>query len=184
VGAVGYGRVRPFVGSGLFQAARGIEERTASPTAVTRRPGFIPCLLVREKISRHYETEYYRGDSKHALPDTLLPAGLSAKKSVSLPGAKGAMLRQELWLRTGQAKTEHPLQCRGDNYEIRLFTTEDNRYGVFFVTPARSYRLSLRAAISRPLASTSDHAGVMSWNVIGVGGIGYTATTTNHHRAA
>jgi RHS repeat-associated protein len=129
----------PFTGSGLFPGrASTLEKELHVPPVHTKTWFHTGAYLTVEKISRHYQQEYYQGDHQATLlPDTLLPASLSAKEEQQACRAlKGAMLRQEIYGEDGSAKSEHPYSVTDNSYEIsRVQPVEDSQYAVFFVHP-------------------------------------------------
>jgi Insecticide toxin TcdB middle/C-terminal region len=95
----------------------------------------------REKISTHFEHEYYRepkeSDQAFAaslLPDTILPAGLTAdEEREAARSLKGHILRLEIYALDGSDKQPHPYSVSERNYEIRLEQAlQTNRHAVFF----------------------------------------------------
>ncbi|MCY7282017.1 MAG: toxin, partial [Cyanobacteria bacterium CAN_BIN43] len=95
----------------------------------------------REKISRQFEHEYYhepnQSDSAFAallLPDTMLPAGLTAdEEREAARSLKGRILRLEIYALDGSEKQPHPYSVSERNYEIRLEQSLGiNRHAVFF----------------------------------------------------
>ena len=174
----------PFIGSGLFPGrARAVEEELHVPPVHTKTWFHTGAYFSQDKISRHYETEYYRGDKQATLlPDTILPAGLTAKEEREACRAlKGAMLRQEIYAEDGSAKTEHPYSVVESSYEIRLVQpTEDNRYGVFFVHPreAISYHYERNPADPRVAHQFTLEVDAFG-NVIKSAAIGYPRRPTS-----
>ena len=173
----------PFIGSGLFPGhARAVEEELHVPPVHTKTWFHTGAYFSLDKISRHYETEYYRSDEKTTLlPDTVLPAGLTAKEEREACRAlKGAMLRQEIYAEDGSAKTEHPYSITESSYEISLVQpVEDDRYGVFFVHPreAISYHYERNPAdprVAHQITLEVDEFG----NVIKSAAIGYPRRPT------
>ena len=95
----------------------------------------------REKISRQFEHEYYhepnQSDSAFAallLPDTMLPAGLTAdEEREAARSLKGRILRLEIYALDGSEKQPHPYSVSERNYEIRLEQSLGiNHHAVFF----------------------------------------------------
>ncbi|MEG4576207.1 SpvB/TcaC N-terminal domain-containing protein [Microcoleus sp. N3A4] len=95
----------------------------------------------REKISQQFEHEYYRepneSDQTFAaslLPDTILPAGLTAdEEPEAARSLKGRILRQEIYALDRSDKQPHPYSVSERNYEIRLEQAlQTNRHAVFF----------------------------------------------------
>src|SRR5262249_43930267 len=86
------------------------------------------------RISRQFEHEYYReGDpSQHEgeltdahleamrLPDTVLPADLSAEEArEACRSLKGSILRQEIYARDGREESDRPYSVSERNYTVQ-----------------------------------------------------------------
>jgi RHS repeat-associated protein len=94
-----------------------------------------------EKISQQFEHEYYREPNEtdtafaaSLLPDTILPAGLTAdEEREAARSLKGHILRLEIYALDGSDKQPHPYSVSERNYEIRLEqAVQTNRHAVFF----------------------------------------------------
>jgi RHS repeat-associated protein len=74
------------------------------------------------------------------LPDTHLPAGLTAQEEHEACRAlKGSMLRQEVYALDESNKSEHPYSVSEQDFQIRrLQPRQDGRYAVFFVHPSEA----------------------------------------------
>ncbi|MBS0156141.1 MAG: hypothetical protein JSS38_16230 [Nitrospira sp.] len=116
--------------------------------------------LEGEKISRHFEEEYYReGDVSDKiagltdqqleamlLPDTVLPIRLKQKDGTSIPWSltadevreacrslKGSMLRREVFARDRTDAEDRPYSAKEQSYTIELLQPRnDNQHAVFF----------------------------------------------------
>jgi hypothetical protein len=101
-----------------------------------------------DKVSRHLEDEYYRESDLSEgiagltdaefeamlLPDTVLPAGLSADEvREACRSLKGAILRQEIYALDGKEESDRPYSVSERNYTInRVQSFGGNRHAVFF----------------------------------------------------
>lgn len=114
----------------------------------------------RHHISQLFTEEYYREprhrippDATEAereaiearfqaslLPDTHLPAGLTAQEEHEACRAlKGSMLRQEVYALDESDKSEHPYSVSEQDFQIRrLQPRQDEQYAVFFVHPSEA----------------------------------------------
>jgi RHS repeat-associated protein len=125
----------------LFPAGTNEEESSHVPPVQTRTWFHTGAFIDREHLSQLFAEEYYKGDSQAVLlPDTILPAGLSAQEEREACRAlKGSVLRQEVYALDGTAEAEHPYTVTESNYEIRqLQPRQGEQYGVFFVHPRES----------------------------------------------
>ena len=111
------------------------------PPVLTKTWFHTGAYVNREKISTHFEHEYYRepkeSDQAFAaslLPDTILPAGLTAdEEREAARSLKGHILRLEIYALDGSDKQPHPYSVSERNYEIRLEQAlQTNRHAVFF----------------------------------------------------
>ena len=111
------------------------------PPVLTKTWFHTGAYVNREKISTHFEHEYYRepkeSDQAFAaslLPDTILPTGLTAdEEREAARSLKGHILRLEIYALDGSDKQPHPYSVSERNYEIRLEQAlQTNRYAVFF----------------------------------------------------
>jgi hypothetical protein len=104
-----------------------------------------------EKISRHFEDEYYGAPKQNEptfetklsefeaalLPDTVLPPDLTPdEEREACRALKGSMLRQEVYGLDGTDKEQHPYTVTEQNFKIEcLQRHEGNRHPVFFTHP-------------------------------------------------
>jgi hypothetical protein len=111
------------------------------PPVLTKTWFHTGAYVNREKISTHFEHEYYRepkeSDQAFAaslLPDTILPAGLTAdEEREAARSLKGRILRLEIYALDGSDKQPYPYSVSERNYEIRLEQPlRSNRHAVFF----------------------------------------------------
>lgn len=90
----------------------------------------------REHTSNYFAQKEYYQEPQHQtlLPDTILPAGLTAQEERSACRAlKGRILRQEIYALDGSDKQPHPYSVSERNYQIRLEQAlQTNRHAVFF----------------------------------------------------
>jgi hypothetical protein len=131
--------IRP--GTGLFVEAPGnVDQAFHQPPVYTKSWFHTGAYLAREKISRHFETEYYREPDitdedfqAMLLPDTILPPGLSAKEEREACRAlKGRPLRQEVYALDDSPDGEHPYTVTETNYQLRLIQPRQaQRHAVF-----------------------------------------------------
>ena len=88
------------------------------------------------KITKQYESEYYRDDpDRWLLPDTALPTGLSAEERREAARAiKGRPLRVEIYAKDGSAAGDHPYSVAETKYHVRTIQNRhDNRHASFYV---------------------------------------------------
>jgi RHS repeat-associated protein len=125
----------------LFTAGSNEEASSHVPPVYSKTWFHTGFYLDREHISQLFAEEYYQGDSQAVLlPDTILPAGLTAQEEREACRAlKGSVLRQEVYALDGTAEAAHPYTVTESNYEIRqVQPRQDERHGVFFVHPRES----------------------------------------------
>ncbi len=94
--------------------------------------------LAQNRISQIYTHEYYQEDAQAVLlPDTVLPAGLTAEEEREACRAlKGSILRQEIYAEDGTDKSPHPYSVSERNYAILPVQRKGgNRHAVFFAHP-------------------------------------------------
>ncbi|HEU4405627.1 MAG TPA: SpvB/TcaC N-terminal domain-containing protein [Polyangiaceae bacterium] len=100
--------------------------------------------LERERLELALTSEYYAADP-HAplLPDTTLPAGLSAREEREAARAlRGQILRQEIYAEDGTPEAAHPYTVSERDYEVRLLqAAEGGANAVFFVHPRHTINL-------------------------------------------
>jgi hypothetical protein len=111
------------------------------PPVLTKTWFHTGAYVNREKISTHFEHEYYRepNESEQAfqaslLPDTILPIGLTAdEEREAARSLKGHILRLEIYALDGSDKLAYPYSVSERNYEIRLEQAlQTNPHAVFF----------------------------------------------------
>jgi hypothetical protein len=126
---------------GAFPSGDNWEAASHVPPVHTKTWFHTGAYLGGERISRHYEHEYYRepgltDEQAHALllDDTVLPDGLTVDEAREACRAlKGAMLRQEVYALDGSEKQPHPYTVTEQNFTIRVLQRRGtNRHGVFF----------------------------------------------------
>src|SRR6185295_4542028 len=78
--------------------------------------------IAQDRISRHYESEYYHGDlSARLLPDTNLPDSLNTQEEREACRAlKGRVLRQEIYADDDSAQRTNPYSVVEHCYGLRL----------------------------------------------------------------
>ena len=153
--------------------------------------------LGRERVSRHFEGEYFREpgltvDTARSLllDDTIVPPGLTLEEEREACRAlKGSMLRQEVYADDAQHPGATPAQIRRaltpytvteQNFGIRALQPRGaNRHAVFFIHPgeAASYHYERNAAdprIQHALTLEVDDFG----NVLKQAAIGYGRRTS------
>ncbi|MDR4496749.1 MAG: hypothetical protein MRK02_02305 [Candidatus Scalindua sp.] len=93
------------------------------------------------KISQQYEEEYYQGDPQATLlPDTILPAGLTAQEQHEASRSlKGSVLRQEIYAVDDSARREHPYTVSESAYKLEMLQPmQDGHYAVFYAYPCEA----------------------------------------------
>jgi RHS repeat-associated protein len=151
----GFGRVEQwdteqfaiFEANGLLKDADNLDKASHVPPVLTKTWFHTGAYIEGEKISRHFEDEYYRepglspGDAeKLLLDDTVHPGELSPEEErESSRALKGSMLRQEVYALDGTVEAEHPYTVTEQNFTIRkLQPRGSNRHGVFFTNARES----------------------------------------------
>jgi RHS repeat-associated protein len=118
------------------------------PPTLTRTWFHIGAYIPGERISRHFENEYYReGDPGRPgsdlnlsqlgamlLEDTVLPADLPADDTrESVRSLKGAILRQEVYALDDKDESDRPYSVSERNYTIKSVQPRGgNRHATFF----------------------------------------------------
>ena len=153
-------------GGMLPDDASNIDESSYVPPAYTKTWFHTGAYIEGERISRHFEDEYYReGDESQGvsgrstqqleamlLPDTELPATLKWKDGSSIPweltaeeireacrALKGAVLRREIYARDGTDDEDRPYSATEQNYTIELLQPQgQDKHAVFFTHPHES----------------------------------------------
>lgn len=146
-----------------FGEATNIDAPSYVPPVLTRTWFHTGAYLEGERISRHFEDEYYReGDESEdvqglsdeqlqamLLPDTKLPNTLKLRDGSSTPwnlnaeevreacrALKGSILRQEVYANDGTGEADRPYTASERNYTIELLQPQGrNKNAVFFVHP-------------------------------------------------
>ena len=148
----GFGRVDQFdteefaalTGDGTLPPASNIEAASHVPPVLTKTWFHTGAVLHRDRISRHFEEEYYREPNvtdeqvqAQLLPDTVLPSGLTVEEEREACRAlKGSMLRQEVYALDATEKEPHPYTVTEQNLTVRLEQPRgSNRHAVFFTHP-------------------------------------------------
>ena len=152
--------------SGDFPEATNIDVASYVPTVLTKTWFHTGAYLEGERISRHFEDEYYHeGDESEdlqgltndqleamLLPDTNLPTTLKQKDGTSIPWQltddetreacrtlKGAVLRREIYALDGTDAEDRPYSATEQNYTVELFQPQGtNQRAVFFTHPRES----------------------------------------------
>ena len=112
-----------FSGAGLFSV---FPDTTGDefhlPPTHTRTWFHNGAYFAQTRISRQFEDEYYKQDQSAAhLPDTVIPAGLSANEQCEASRAlKGRILRQEIYADDDSSKSAHPFSVTEHAYQLRL----------------------------------------------------------------
>ena len=149
-----------------FPDAVNIDAASYVPTVLTRSWFHTGAYIEGEKISRHFEDEYYNeGDESEGvsgltnkqleamlLPDTELPETLKRLDGSSIPwqlttdeireacrALKGAVLRREIYALDGTDNEDRPYSATEQNYTVELLQPQgENKYAVFFTHPRES----------------------------------------------
>jgi RHS repeat-associated protein len=128
-----------FNGAGAFtQPPRVIDHRLYVPAVLTKSWFHTGFFLDENNISKHFADEYYAGDPQAALlPDTLLPAGLTAAEAREACRAlRGQLLRQEVYGLDDSSLTFEPYLVSERNCTVtRVQPTLNNRHAVFYTHP-------------------------------------------------
>jgi RHS repeat-associated protein len=118
-----------------------IDEASHVPPVHTKTWFHTGAYLRGAEISLRFKDEYYSEPGLNAaerlarlLPDTTLPAGLTAQEEGEACRAlKGLVLRQEVFAQDGSARSAHPYLVSESNYTIEhRQPLNDNRHAVFF----------------------------------------------------
>lgn len=158
------------------------------PPVLTRTWFHTGASLAGERISRQFEDEYFRepGSSietarARLLPDTVLPAGLTAEEEREACRAlKGSMLRQEVYALDGVGQAEGypaglPYSVTEQNFTIeRLQPRAAGRHAVFLVHPRESLSQHYERSAADPRIEHALTLQVDSYgNVLAEAAIGY-----------
>ncbi|HEY8461026.1 MAG TPA: toxin TcdB middle/C-terminal domain-containing protein, partial [Blastocatellia bacterium] len=134
--------------SDILPDATNIDAASHVPPVLTRTWFHTGAFIEGEGISKYFEREYYReGDPSLGegalsdeqleamlLPDTVLPAGLTAEEEREACRAlKGAVLRREIYALDRKEESDRPYSVSERNYAVkRLQPRGGNRHAVFF----------------------------------------------------
>ena len=141
--------------SDAFPDAVNLDEASHTPPVVTRSWFHTGVYFGRRRVSSYFaglrderdSGEYYRepglSDDEAAellLPDTTLPAGLTAhEEREACRALKGVLLRQEVYAEDGTDQATHPYTVTEQDYTIKLLQPRGpNRHAVFFSHPRES----------------------------------------------
>jgi RHS repeat-associated protein len=143
----------PFRGRGLFpvEPANAEEEGLHQPPVYTKTWFHTGAFLEGPSLARQLTAEYWREDphfdlpaegpvppdTPPFLPDTDLPAGLTAEETrQAVRALKGQLLRQEVYAVDNTPAAPHPYTVSERNYELKLLQPMmDNPYAVFYPHP-------------------------------------------------
>jgi RHS repeat-associated protein len=117
-----------------------IEQDLHNPVVLTRTWFHTGAFLEGDKISHQFSHEYYQGDANLvALPDTSLPAGLTAAEArEALRALRGHMLRQEVYALDGSSD---PYAVTEQNFTLEKLQPMGKRHAVFCVHPRETVAL-------------------------------------------
>jgi RHS repeat-associated protein len=134
--------------SDLLPDATNIDVASHVPPVLTKTWFHTGAFAEEERISKYFESEYYReGDPSLGegalsdeeleamlLPDTVLPAGLPAREArEACRSLKGSILRVEIYALDGKEESDRPYSVSERNYTINpLQLRGGNRHAVFF----------------------------------------------------
>jgi RHS repeat-associated protein len=149
---------------GTLPDASNIDESSYVPPAYTKTWFHTGAYIEGERISRHFEDEYYHeGDESEGvsgltdlqleamlLPDTKLPTTLKRRDGSSVPwelaageireacrALKGAVLRREIFAQDGTEDEDRPYSATEQNYTIELLQPRASQRHAIFFTHAR-----------------------------------------------
>ncbi|HEY6247730.1 MAG TPA: SpvB/TcaC N-terminal domain-containing protein, partial [Pyrinomonadaceae bacterium] len=134
--------------SNTSSPATNLDEAFNLPPTLTKTWFHTGAYLSGERISRHFEDEYYRESERGLLgselninqldamllDDTVLPPDLSKEDTrESIRSLKGAILRQEIYALDKHDESGQPYSVSERNYTIKTVQPHgDNRHSVFF----------------------------------------------------
>ena len=125
-----------FSGAGLFtEIPETAGEEFHLPPVHTKTWFHNGAYVAQDHISRHYEGEYYQGDTEaELLPDTIPPGGLNAQEEREACRAlKGTILRQEVYADDGSDRATVPYSATEHTYHLRLVQPmATNPHAVFY----------------------------------------------------
>ena len=152
-------------GSPPASTAMNLDHSSNVPPVYTKTWFHTGAFLEGEKITRQYESEYFREPGLTAsqaqdilLPDSVFPEGLSPiEKMEASRSLKGSVLRQEIYGLDDTGAIARLYQVRENNCSVmRLQGRKETRHGVFFIHPSESldldYDLDLRTGNPPPAA--------------------------------
>jgi RHS repeat-associated protein len=111
------------------------------PAVLTKTWFHTGAYFGEENISRHFQEEYYQGDSAAVLlPDSVLPEGLTADEiREACRALKGRILREEVFALDGAANSADPYTVTEHNYQVRLEQPmANNLHAVFYTGDSES----------------------------------------------
>lgn len=134
---------------GALEDAANLDEASHVPPVLARTWFHTGAYLDGPRISRQFEHEYCRlpailpDGSGRLLPDSILPAGLTANEMrEAIRALKGRVLRTEVYAVDGSAAAGQPYLVGEQTYAVRMLQPRlDNRHAVFFVHPRESIDL-------------------------------------------
>lgn len=142
-----------------YSADQNLDEESFVPPVLTRTWFHTGAYIKGKKISRQFESEYYRepglSDEEFAamlLPDTVLPDKVTLSDSTKQPcdlipeeireacrALRGSSLRQEVYAQDNSDKSELPYTVSESSYEIKWLQPKDsNQHAIFFVHPSEA----------------------------------------------
>ena len=123
------------------------------------------------RISAKVAREYYQGDALATLlPDTILPAGLSAVETREACRAlKGQVLRQEVYADDDSAHAAEPYTVSERSYEVRsLQSATKQAHGVFLVYPREAIEYHYERNLNGAVDPRISHALTLAVDLYGV----------------
>jgi RHS repeat-associated protein len=158
--------------SDAFPWADNIKNESHVPPVCTKSWFHTGCYLDKEHISDYFggfhdsndRGEYYREPAwehndleakKYLLDDTVLPLGLTVDEEFEACRAlTGHMLRQEVYLKDGAAKSEIPYTATEQNYSIRPVQPRgQNKHAIFFTYPKELINYNYERTANDPRTS-------------------------------
>lgn len=125
-----------FSGVGLFtETPETAGEEFHLPPVRTKTWFHNGAYIGQDKISRHFEDEYYKGDHLASLlPDTIVPAGLTAQETREACRAlKGRILRQEIYADDRSVQSGDPYSATEHTYHLSMIQPmQRNLHAVFY----------------------------------------------------
>ncbi len=133
-----------------------IEEDLYVPPVYTKTWFHTGAYLDRQNISQHFAHEYYAGDAQATLlPDTALPAGLTAQEEQeACRSLKGRLLRQEVYAQDNSALSATPYSVTEHTYAIRLIQPVlNNPHAVFYANEQEAIEFHYERQAADPRVS-------------------------------